>query len=75
MTAFHEQRTRKRPALARATQSVLAAAFGVQASRKLDEDLKHGSAKAYIAGGVLFTILFVLGVSMVVRGVLAGIAS
>jgi hypothetical protein len=41
-------------------RSVAASMFGVQSSRKHQEDFGHGKASTYIAVGVIATILFVL---------------
>jgi len=49
--------------------SVIAAAFGVQSDANRQRDFSHGSALAYIIGGLIFTVLFVLtliGVVMLV---------
>lgn len=48
-------------------QSTLAAAFGVQSSKKREEDFQHGSLWVYIAAGIIFTALFIFGVLAVVR--------
>lgn len=45
------------------------AAFGVQSARDRERDFPHGSAKAFIAAGVIFTSVFVLalvGIAMLV---------
>ncbi len=60
-----------RPGLLQVLQSVLGAAFGVQSSRRREQDFRHGSAGVYIAAGIAFTITFVLIVVLVVRLVLA----
>jgi len=48
-------------------RSVSASMFGVQSSEKHAEDFARGSAKAYIAVGLVVTILFVLAVWGVVK--------
>ncbi len=47
--------------------SVSASMFGVQSSKKHAEDFATGNAKAYIAVGLIVTILFVLAVWGVVK--------
>lgn len=60
-----------KPGILQVLQSVLGAAFGVQSSRRREQDFRHGSAGVYIAAGVVFTVVFVLAVVVVVRMVLA----
>jgi hypothetical protein len=50
--------------------SALAAAFGVQSSRNRERDFSHGKATHFIAAGIIFTLLFVLGMVMLVNLVL-----
>jgi hypothetical protein len=47
--------------------SVMASMFGVQSSRKHEEDLTHGKASHYIIVGLGFTVLFVLTIWGVVK--------
>lgn len=51
--------------------SVLAAAFGVQSSKNRERDFKQGKARHFIIGGIIFTLLFMLGVYTVVQTVLS----
>ena len=46
--------------------SVVAAAFGVQTGKNYERDFSTGNPLAYIAGGLLFTVLFVLAIATVV---------
>ena len=48
-------------------RSVAAAMFGVQSSRKHEEDFRHGKASTYIVVGLVATILFVLALWGLVR--------
>lgn len=41
--------------------STFAAAIGVQSRAKMERDLTHGEILKFIAAGVSFTILFVVG--------------
>jgi hypothetical protein len=50
--------------------SALAAAFGVQSSRNRARDFSHGRATHFIAAGIIFTLLFVLGMVVLVNLVL-----
>lgn len=50
--------------------STIAAAFGVQSRKNHERDFKGGNIYAYIAAGVIFTVLFVLAVLFVVNLVL-----
>ncbi len=47
--------------------SMLAGLVGVQSDKNRVEDFSSGSIWPFIIGGVLFTILFVLGLVMLVR--------
>ncbi len=50
--------------------SVIAAAFGVQKSENRKRDFSRGSPLAFIAAGLIFTIVFVLTITGVVYLVL-----
>lgn len=56
-------------------KSTVAAAFGVQSEANRQRDFgSRKSVYAYIASGIIFTVLFVLAVAWVVRLVLANAA-
>ncbi|KAE8546634.1 DUF2970 domain-containing protein [Marinobacter nauticus] len=57
--------------LLKLVQSILAAAFGVQSSRRHAEDFNSNSPVPYIVGGVLFTAGFVGILILIVHLVLA----
>lgn len=57
----------KKPTVFQVIASVVAAAFGVQSSANRERDFAVGSAKAYIIGGIIFTVLFVVAVITVVN--------
>ena len=57
----------RRQSLFRVAASVFASMFGVQSSRKHEEDFGHGKASTYILVGLIATILFVLTVWGVVQ--------
>jgi len=50
--------------------SVLAAAFGVQSERNRVRDFRQGKALPFLVVGALFTVLFVVGMILIVRVVL-----
>jgi hypothetical protein len=53
--------------------STLAAAFGVQSSRNRERDFSRGKASHFIIAGIVFTLLFVVGMILVVKVVLSGV--
>ncbi|MGX2040468.1 DUF2970 domain-containing protein [Methylocaldum sp. MU1018] len=57
----------KKPTLFQVIGSVVAAAFGVQSSANRERDFASGSAKTYIIGGIIFTVLFVLAIMTAVN--------
>lgn len=66
-----ENRTNgKTPSLLAVLGSVLSSMFGVQSSRKRQEDFTHGKPYQYIVIGLLVTVAFVLTVWGVVKLVL-----
>jgi hypothetical protein len=40
-------------------KSALAAALGVQSAENRERDFQHGSPKAFIIAGLIFTVLFI----------------
>lgn len=62
-----EQQDGQRQSLLSVVGSVFASMFGVQSSRKHEEDFTRGSAGAYIAIGLVATVLFILTVWGVVQ--------
>lgn len=63
------------PSLLGVLGSVLASMFGVQSSRKREEDFTHGKPSQYVIIGLLVTVVFVLTIWGVVSFVmkLAGV--
>ncbi len=51
--------------------SILAAAFGVQSEKNQNRDFSHNRVGIYIAGGIIFTALFVIALVLLVKWVLA----
>ncbi len=54
--------------------STVASAFGVQSSRNRERDFRRGKASHFIIAGIVFTVLFVLGLVFVVRLILSAAA-
>lgn len=52
--------------IGRLVLSVLAAAIGVQSNKNREQDFQSNSIVPYIIGGILFTVLFVLGLIFIV---------
>ena len=50
------------PSLLGVLGSVLASMFGVQSSRKREEDFTHGKPSQYVIIGLLVTVVFMLAV-------------
>ena len=53
-------------------QSVMAGAFGVQSSKRHQEDFSSHSPWPYIIAGIIFTVGFVVVLALIVSWVLAG---
>jgi nitric oxide reductase large subunit len=62
--------SRQSPGFWAVLQSVLAAAFGVQSEAARRRDFTQGRALPYILGGVVFTLLLIVGLILLVRLVL-----
>ena len=59
-----------KPSILEVAKSVLAAFIGVQSAENRQKDFTQGSLKMYIAGGIIFTILFVSTLIFVVSMIL-----
>ncbi|NLO79852.1 MAG: DUF2970 domain-containing protein [Xanthomonadaceae bacterium] len=57
----------QRPTFWQVVLSILAAAFGVQSQQARIRDFTYGNPAAYIIGGIIFTVLFVLILVAIVR--------
>lgn len=62
---------RSKPGFASLVVSTLAAAFGVQTDKNRERDFQHGNIYSFIAAGVIFTALFVVGTVFLVKFILA----
>lgn len=67
MSTHNDSHDRRRPTIWQIIMSVLAAAFGVQSQQARARDFTHGNPAAYIIGGIIFTVLFVLILVAIVR--------
>ncbi len=63
-------KTPGKPGFLNIVRSTLAAAIGVQSSKNRERDFTQGSPHAFIAAGIIFTVLFILTVVTVVHLVL-----
>lgn len=65
----------RRPGFLDTLKSVLAAFFGVQSNERRERDFTHGKPAHFIIIGLILTVVFILVVLAVVRGVmlLAGV--
>ena len=61
----------RRQSLFSVFRSVSASMFGVQSSKKHEEDFAEGNMKAYIVVGLVATILFILAIWGLVKLVLS----
>lgn len=60
----------RRPGFWQVAGSVAAAAFGVRARKHQEMDFASRSAKPFIIGGLIFTLLFIAGLALIVHLVL-----
>ena len=61
------QQQQKPPGLRALLQSVLAAALGVQSSKKRELDFTDGKASHFIVAAIVFTFLFIATVASIVN--------
>jgi Ca2+/Na+ antiporter len=59
-----------RPTITQVIRSVLAAVVGIQSDANRQRDLKEGYLSVYLIGGVIFTVLFVIGLIFLVSSIL-----
>ncbi len=55
------------PSLSRIIRSTLAGAIGVQSNKNREEDFKNGNIWVYVVSGIIFTALFILTITTVVK--------
>ncbi len=66
-----QSQSQSSPSFARVVGSVLASFFGVQSSRRREEDFTRGKPLHYIVVGLIATFLFVLSVWGLVQWVVS----
>lgn len=70
MSGQAQKPERKRVSLLQVIRSVSAAAFGVQTRKNQEADFNSGNPVPFIVGGLIFTLIFVVGVALVVHWVI-----
>ncbi len=70
-----DERRSRRMSLLQVAQSVLAAFFGVQSERNRQRDFERGSGRAFLIAGLIGTVLFILGLLLVVKLVIGAATS
>ncbi len=59
-----------KPTITQVIKSVISAFIGVQSNDNRQKDFEQGSLPTYIIAGVIFTVLFVLGLIFLVSAIL-----
>jgi hypothetical protein len=65
------KRSNNKPSLISVVKSILAAAIGVQSDKNRTRDFEQGNPLTFIVGGMVFTLLFILSLSLIVGFVLS----
>jgi hypothetical protein len=60
-----------KPSLISVVKSILAAAIGVQSDKNRTRDFEQGNPLTFIIGGIVFTLLFIVSLSLIVGFVLS----
>ena len=60
-----------KPSLILVVKSILAAAIGVQSDKNRTRDFEQGNPLTFIIGGIVFTLLFIVSLSLIVGFVLS----
>lgn len=63
-----------KPTFIDVVKSVLASFFGVQSDKNRERDFQQGSPAQFIVVGLVLTILFIIGMIVVVKIILAQVA-
>jgi hypothetical protein len=61
----------QKPSLLEVVKSVLASFFGVQSNKNRERDFQQGSPAQFIIVGLILTILFIVGMVLIVKLILA----
>jgi hypothetical protein len=64
------EKTMSKPNIVQVIKSVLSAAIGVQSGDNRERDFTQGSFTSYVIAGIVFTILFVLGLIFLVSNII-----
>lgn len=56
-----------RPTFRRVLQSTLAGAIGVQSNKNREKDFENGNIWVFVASGIIFTVIFILTITTIVR--------
>lgn len=64
------EKTMSKPNIVQVIKSVLSAAIGVQSGDNRERDFTQGSFTTYVIAGIVFTILFVLGLIFLVSNII-----
>lgn len=75
MSNKSKEEASNKPTLKQIVASILGAAFGVQNSKTQERDFQQASPKAYIIGGIIFGVAFVLILIFLVNIILSQMAS
>lgn len=59
----------KKPSIGQVTRSVFAAAIGVQSNKNREEDFSSPTIWPFVIGGIVFTLIFVVGLIVLVNSV------
>lgn len=62
-----EKKAAATPSLGRVLQSTLAGAIGVQSNKNREKDFENGNIWVFVASGIIFTVLFIVTITTVVR--------
>ena len=60
-----------KPSLISVVKSILAAAIGVQSDKNRTRDFEQGSPLTFIVAGIVFTLVFIVSLSLIVGFVLS----
>jgi len=62
-----------KPTLIDVIKSVLASFFGVQSDKNRQRDFQHGNPAQFIIVGLVLTTLFIVGIIIIVRLIIASV--
>jgi len=71
MSPDHQPVKKSEPGFANAVKSAASAAFGVQSQSNRERDFTTGKPAHFLAAGLLLTLVFIIGLGLLVKFVLA----